>query len=200
MCDCLKPPNAHAQLVFDCDAWLRWRLPFTNSFSFSMAAVLMSSVSALSAVYFVVSAVCARRHTLGRVGSEAAGAINTANKAAMRRLMRRVLASGCLMLFVTSTLAVSTTIIFHPTGFAVVCMALFPAIMVNSLIRIDSFAPATGAPIGPLRCAALITVSGTRYLMKHVDKRLASSSAPEPNRLVRAAKARRSRRFSHIDL
>ena len=120
-------------------------------------------MAALTAIYFIGSALRAQRyllHDTSNTTDDPLQAENTlqraasgvqANKAAMRRLMRRVLASGCLMLIITVTLAVGSDFIFHPTGFAIIFGAWSPIVMANSLLQIDSFAPVTGAASGPLR-------------------------------------------------
>ena len=90
-----------------------------------------------------------------------------ANKAAMRRLVRRVLASGCLMLVITMSLAFGTIFVFHPTGYVLFTTILYPIIMANSLLLIDSFVPATGASVGPLRDTAR-AFSGTLRALRNI--------------------------------
>ena len=83
-----------------------------------MAATVVSAVSALTAIYFIGSAIRTQRYLLNDGSQDAAN--DVANRAAMRRLMRRVRASGCLMLAVTLAFAIGVNFITHPTGFAVV--------------------------------------------------------------------------------
>lgn len=118
------------------------------------------------------------------------------NKAALRRLMRRVFTSGCLMMVITAVLAIGTSFIFHPTGFAVFSVVSYLIIMANSVLQIDSFVPATGAPVGPVQEAWRAFSRGAHRLMDRGEKWLASSSSANPNRIVRAAQ---SRRLSHVD-
>ena len=68
--------------------------------------------------------------------------------------MRRVLASGCLMLLLSNVLAVGAEFVFHPTGYVIVFPSAYLLVMVNSLLQIDSFA-ATEAPPGPIQQSAL---------------------------------------------
>ena len=82
-----------------------------------------------------------------------------ANKAAMRRLQRRVLTSGCLMLLITVSLAIGLDFIFDPRWFVVVYAVFHPIVMANSLLQIDSFAPVTGAASGPFKEAFLVIQS-----------------------------------------
>ena len=137
------------QIFLDCNAWMQWRIPYFNSASYGMAATLSSAISALTALYFIGSAVRAQRY-LTNGNDQNSGVANVANKAAMRRLMRRVLASGCLMLLLTIILAIATSFILNPVGFTVFFGASYPVIMANSLLQIASFAPPAGAPSGPI--------------------------------------------------
>ena len=92
-------------------------MPHFNSVSYKVAATLTSAISALTAVYFIGSAVRAQRY-LSTDNAQKGGtsAANVANTAAMQRLMRRVLTSGCLMLVMTVVLAIGTTFMFNPVG------------------------------------------------------------------------------------
>ena len=119
-----------------------------------------------------------------------------ANKAALRRLMRRVFVNGLLKLVITVALAIGVGLMLNPTGFAVVFAVSSPIIMVNSLLQTHSFVPATGAPVGPLQEAWRAFSRGVHRLMDQGGKWLASSSSANPNQLVRAAQ---SRRLSHVD-
>ena len=80
---------------------------------------MTSLITALTAIYFIRSAVRAQRYLSNDDKNESDGGTSVANKAAMRRLMRRVFTSGCLMLVITVVLAIGTSFVFHPTGFAV---------------------------------------------------------------------------------
>ena len=158
------------QLLLDCNSWLQWRIPHFNSFSYKVAATLTSAISALTAVYFIGSAVRAQRY-LSTDNAQKGGtsAANVANTAAMRRLMRRVLTSGCLMLVITVVLAIGTTFMFSPVGFVVLMIILYPLIMVNSSLQIDSFAPASGAPSGPLRDTAQALRTAAKHLWERAQ-------------------------------
>jgi len=133
---------------------MKWRIPYSNSWSYRTGATATSVISALTAVYFIGSAIRAQRY-LSNGNEQSSSAANAANREAMRRLMRRVMASGCLMLLITVVLAIGVKFIFHPLGFAVMIGATYPIAMANSLLQISSFAPPTGAPVGPLRETAL---------------------------------------------
>ena len=192
------------QLILDCNAWLRWRIPYFNSFSYGLAAVLTSAITFLSAAYFILSAVRARRNLSTDQSTGGVGVINeddahVVSKATMRRLVRRVLPSGCLMLAITVVLAVGTELIFHPIGFTVVSCVLFPMVMANSLLQIGSFAPSRNAPVGPLQEVKLAVMRWARRLANRAEQWLASSSSANPNQLVRIAQHRRSKRASFVD-
>ena len=187
-------PRPRAQLFLDCDAWLHWSIPYFNSFSYSNAATLASLTTALTATYFIRSALRAQHYLSNDDANGGDGGTNVTNKAAMRRLMRRVLASGCVMLVITVAFAIGTTVIFHPPGFAALFSGLYFLVMVNSLLLIDSFVPATGVPIGPLREASLVVTRGAHRLMDRCEQWLASSSSSAA--IVHVAQ---SRRLSHID-
>ena len=204
-------PTANAQLLFDCDTWTRAHIPHLNSFSYGLHLVLVLYI--LAAVYFIRSAVRAQRNLstsilIDRTSNVPTVRTNTmrraassvlANKVAMRRLVRRVFSSGCLMLAITVVLAVGTYFIFHPVGFTTASGLLYPIIMANSLLQIESFAPARGAPTGPLQEAMLSVASGIRRLGLQCERWLASSSAVQPSALVKVARARQDKRFSVLD-
>ena len=71
-----------------------------------IAALLGSGGQAITAIYFVGSALRARRYLSGSGDSEGGTSGSVANRAAMQRLMGRVLTSGCLMLVITIAYAV----------------------------------------------------------------------------------------------
>ena len=186
-----------AQLFLDCNAWLQWRIPYFNSQQYGLVVAFTGFTNALTAMYFIGSALRAWRYLSNdSIGEEGDGATNTANKSAMRQLMRRVLTSGCLMLVVTVGLTISTNFIFHPLGFAGLSSVFYPIVMVNSLLQIESFAPASEAPTGPLRKSWLAVTLWVHRLMDRGERWLASSSSAKPNRLVRVSQ---KRRISHID-
>ena len=192
------------QLLLDYGAWMQWRIPYFNSFSYDIATLLTSGITALTAVYFIGSAIGAQRYlntepdlNLRRRASN--NSEMEQNRTAIRRLMRRVQASGCLMLVIVVVLAVGTRFIFFPAGFTIGCVVLYLTMMANSLLRIDSFVPAKGAPIGPLRGTIRALVDWVLSLAQRYEKRLASSTSANPNQIVRAAKARQARRLSQID-
>ena len=138
--------------LLDCSAWVIWKLPAFNSYRYRYAAISTSLISAGTAVYFIISAMRAQRY-LSNDGDDDEAA-QVANTEAVRRLMRRVRASGCLLLVTTVAMGGSTLIAFNPAGFVIACLLTWPFIMANSLLLIDSFAPAKGAPQGPLRDAS----------------------------------------------
>ena len=150
------------QLILDCNAWVQWRIPYFNSASYDIAATLTSVVSAITAIYFIGSAIRAQHYlsndTSNMTDAQEGSTMRTrsisrtvANKAAMRRLLRRVFASGCLMLIITLVFAVGIDFLFHPTCFTIIFGVMYPIVMANSILQIDSFAPVTGAASGPLR-------------------------------------------------
>ena len=207
--------GARAQLFLDCNTVRIWRIPYFNSFSYGAAAALTSLISALTATYFIISANRARRYLSNDGDHQVANrgtvvpknAFNRqvtsfalANKAAMRQLMRRVFASGCLMLVITVVLATGTPFIFHPIGFTIVFGMGNTIVMANSLLQIEAFAPATGAPIGPLQEGWLAATHGVRRLRDRGDKWLASSFSEnnnpnDPNN----PNVAHHRRLSHIE-
>jgi len=106
------------------------------------------------------------------------------------------------MLVMTMVLAIGLNFIMHPAGFAVLELTFNPIAMANSLLQIDSFVPASGAPVGPLRELWLAMSRGVYRLMDRGEQWLASSSAAKPNLLVKAAQARqvsRGRNLSVLD-
>ena len=66
------------------------------------------------------------------------------------------------MLVITVVLAVGVRYIANPVGFVVLFFTLYPIIMANSFLQIDSFAPATGAAPGPLR-GTFLAIQATLY-------------------------------------
>ena len=165
---------------------------------------MTSAVTALSAAYFVRSAIRAWRNLSADQSVGGSGAINedrvrVASKAMMRRLVRRVLMSGCLTLAITMALAIGANFLFHPIGFTVVFGSFAPIAMANSLLQISSFAPASGAPIGPLHEIKLVVMSSLRHLANRAEQRLASSPSAKPNKIVRIAQHRRLKRASFVD-
>ena len=179
-------------------------MPYFNSFSYGLATLMTSAVTALSAAYFIRSAIRARRNLSADQSVGGSGAINedrvrVASKAMMRRLVRRVLMSGCLTLAITMALAIGANFLFHPIGFTVVFGSFAPIAMANSLLQISSFAPASGAPIGPLHEIKLVVMSSLRHLANRAEQRLASSPSAKPNKIVRIAQHRRSKRASFVD-
>jgi len=186
-------PHPAAQLLLDGDAWRIWRIPYFNSFSYDLAGILMSLTSALTAIYFIGSALRARRYLSKHSADLSARDLSgDADQKALRRLMRRVLASGCLMLVTTIVLAIGLPVLLHPIGFTVLCGIMFPIMMANSLLQIDSFAPAIGVPIGPLREICHAMSHGVDRLMNRGMEWIASSSSANP--VVRAVQKRRSTR------
>ena len=98
---------------------------------------------ALTAVYLIGSAIRAQRKL---------PPITSTNKEdAMQQQLRCVLLSGCLTITITVPLGAGTNFMFHPTGFAITCGVSSLIVMVSSLLQIEVFKPATGAPTGPLQ-------------------------------------------------
>ena len=169
-------PTAHTQLFLDANSWLQWHIPYFNSATYGFAAILTSAVSAITAIYFIGSAIRAQRYLSNdtttttdgppqersRIKRQCSRAV--ANKAAMRRLIRRIRASGCLMLVITMVLAIGRGFIFHPTGFTVLSGATYGIMMVNSLLQIDSFAPVAGAASGPIRETFLVIHAASKSI------------------------------------
>ena len=176
--------------LLDYDAYWQWRLPMFNSFDYLWVATLTSIVTAATASYFVISALYTQRYLSNDV--QASG---LANKAAIQRLMRRVKASGSLLLIITIGFAVGAKIIFHPTAYYLLIMALYSVIMMNSALQIDSFAPSTGAPSGPFHEASTTIRQASSLLMlaykgpakkKAGLKRLAFVVGQGPQPLIRS--------------
>jgi hypothetical protein len=178
---------------------MQWRIPYFNSQSYSMAAALTSTISAVTAMYFIGSAVRAQRYLSNDSDHNSGGAANVANKAAMRRLMRRVLTSGCLMLLITLVSAIATQFIFHPTGFTVVVVATYSVIMTNSMLQIESFASATLAPSGPLRETLLALQSASRGVAMRCHGKAEDGPTPGVDRLrTLIGERRRSSVFMNV--
>ena len=119
--------------------------------------------------------------------------------AVQRRLVRRILASGCLMLFITATLAIATVFMFHPIGFAVLVAIAYSALIANSVLQADSFAPVTRAPVGPLQEVLRTVKRFAIHFGEQAENWLASTHAATPSCLVQAARARQTRRVSHLN-
>ena len=151
---------AGPQLLLDQEAWLQWRIPMLNSEEYGIATLFGSGGQAITAIYFVGSALRARRYLSG---SGTSGSV--ANKAAMQRLMGRVLTSGCLMLIMTIVYGGGLAVIFHPVGFKAVFMIISPISIANSLLQLASFAPPAGAPPGPVEEARLVVKRAVRSVV-----------------------------------
>ena len=148
----LLSASSTPQLFLDQEAWLQWRMIGCNSFDKRLALYLAGGVQAITAIYFVGSALHARRYLSGSEESEYStkSAANVANRAAMQRLMGRVLTSGCLMLGMTIISGAGWNVVVHPLGFTAVFIIVSPIAMVNSILQLASFAPPAGAPAGPM--------------------------------------------------
>ena len=130
------------QLLLEQEAWLQWRIPLFNSYDGLVAAALGGGLQAITAIYFVGSALRARRYLSVNSG--------IANKAAMQRLVERVLSSGCLMLIITMAYGIGGPYLFHPISFTALFTIVSPVSMANSMLQLASFAPPAGAPPGPV--------------------------------------------------
>ena len=149
------------ELFLDCNSWVQWRIPHFNAYSYDSANALTGALTTLTAVYFISFALRVRRYLSNDDNSQQG---NVANKTVMQRLMRRVLASGFLMLLISNVLAACTVFVFHPTGFPLVYGSPYLLAMVNSLLQIDSFA-ATEAPSGPLRETLLVLQNALKQML-----------------------------------
>ena len=157
------------QLLLDQEAWLRFRIPMFNSFNYEIAALLGSGGQAITAIYFVSSALRARRYLSGSGDTESTTSGSVANKAAMQRLMHRVLTSGCLMLIITIAYGAGVNLIFHPVGYAALFVVVLPITMANSILQLASFAPPAGAPPGPVEEARLALKRAARSAVGYCD-------------------------------
>ena len=155
-----------------------------NSYHYGIAALLGSGGQAITAIYFVGSALRARRYLSGSDDSERStrGSVARSNRAAMRRLMRRVLASGCLMLVNTFIYAVAVNLIVHPVGFTALMAFVSPLYMANSLLQLASFVPPAGAPPGPVEEARLALKRAARSVVDSFNgrRKTFTSVSPEP--------------------
>ena len=161
------PLSADPQLLLEQEAWLQWRIPMFNSYSYGIAALLGSGGQAITAIYFVGSALRARRYLSSRGDSEGGTTGSVANRAAMQRLMGRVLMSGCLMLVITIAYAVCIEFFFHPIGQTALFMIALPTTMTNSILQLASFAPPAGAPSGPIDEARLTLQRAARSAVRY---------------------------------
>ena len=128
------------QLFLDWDAWLAYRISWLNSYKYAFASYFTSVAVFVISILFIVSARRAK-HAVQKWTNPVQG----------RRMMRRVLASGGLLIALTIGAAICTTFIFHPIGFVMWSATFLPMTQWNSRLQIDSFAPDGGAPTGPLR-------------------------------------------------
>ena len=159
---------ADPQLLLDQEAWLQWRIPMVNSSDERIAVLLGSGVQTITAIYFVGSALRARRY-LSSDDSEGGASGSVANKAAMQRLMSRVLTSGCLMIINTVVYGAVISVVFHPVGFTALMTIASPITMANSLLQLASFAPPAGAPPGPIEEARLALKRAVRSAVSYCD-------------------------------
>ena len=104
----------------------------------------------------------------------------------------RVRTVGALLLFLTLLSAVWKHFLFHPIGYVVSALFVFPALQWNSLIRINSFSPERGAPKGVL-LRTLLSVKKIRDGGKDDDDQLG-------RKLLRSLAAERPRVSSQASL
>ena len=161
--------SADRQLLLEQEALLQWRIPMFNSSNSGLAALLGSGGQAITAIYFVGSALRARRYLSGCGENESGTIGSVANRAAMQRLMNRVLKSGCLMLIVTIAYGGGINVIYHPIGYTALLTIVHPIIMANSILQLASFAPPAGAPSGPIEEARLSLKRAARYAVGYCD-------------------------------
>ena len=133
-------------LFLEFDVWFKLRLPYYNAFKFYAASITTYVLIFVVALLFIISAVRAQNQVSV-----------WANPEAGRRLMRRVQTSGALMVGVTIAGVLTAYIYFHPVGFVLWGIFTFPMLIWNSLLQINSFEPAGGAPRGPT-CTVLLEI------------------------------------------
>jgi hypothetical protein len=157
------------QLFLDLEAWLQLRIPGFNNYESDIAVLVGSGGQAITAIYFVGSALRARRYLSGNADSESGTSGSVANKAAMHRLMSRVLASGCLMLINTIVYGAGEYLAFNPVGYTVVFTIISLISIANSILQLASFAPPAGAPAGPIEEARLALERAVRSAVGRCD-------------------------------
>ena len=86
--------------------------------------------------------------------------------------MKRVRASGVLMIFTTVSSGLGPRFFFHPIGFCCVMVLTTLQLVANSWLQIGSFAPAGGSTDGPLLALARFALLGTRRLKSHKKSNL----------------------------
>ena len=163
------PLSADPQLLLEQEAWLQWRIPMFNSYDYPIAVFLGSGGQAATAIYFVGSALRARRYLSASGDSKIGKSGSAANRAAMQRLMNRVLTSGCLMIIVTIATGVCLNFLNHPVGYTALHLIAFPMIMTNSILQLASFAPPAGAPPGPIEEARLALKRAARSAVRYCN-------------------------------
>ena len=140
-----------------------------NSHDARIAAILGSGLQTITAAYFVGSALRAR-HYLSDSGDPAnitSGSVS--NKAAMQRLLGRVLTSGCLMLIMTVMYGGGNHLILHPVGYTALMTISSVINSANSILQLASFAPPAGAPTGPIEEARLALKRAARSAVGYCD-------------------------------
>ena len=128
---------------------MSWHIPGANSVHYQKAFETFGALQAITAVYFLYSA------NRARVFIAEAGNLSNAKKAALRKLLGRVTASGIMMIIITFYMLIAMRIAFHPLGYALSTIPLSACILSNSLLQINSFSPPESerAGLGPLRAA-----------------------------------------------
>ena len=128
------------QLLAEQDLWLRFRIPYLNSFSYIYCAFLAAVLGLVTAIFFLISSMGAKREMA-----------KWTNRAFGLRTMRQIRFNGGLMITITVFFAIGPFVIHHPTGFALWCLVVFPMLQYNSLLQVGTLRPPGKAPIGPLR-------------------------------------------------
>ena len=128
------------QLFLDYDAWLVWRIPYFNSKEYVIAVYLATVAVLVVAVLFIISAARAKN-----------AITKWTNPAEGSRMTKRIRTSGALMIGITVMMVAGGEMMFHPLGFVVWCVVIFPMLQLNSRLQIDSFRPVGGPPKGLLQ-------------------------------------------------
>ena len=147
-----------------------------NSIDYGVAVLWGIGGQVITAIYFVVSALRARRYLSASGDSESGTSGSVANKAAMQRLMGRVLTSGCLMLINTITFGGGLLVFFNPVGYSAMLAIVSPISMANSTLQLTSFAPPAGAPAGPIEEARLALKRAARSAVRYCDGSMRAQS------------------------
>lgn len=194
------------QLFLECDTWLKWRIPHINSYQSFAISALSALTLCVAALGFLVTAVCANKF-LARIDEQIQRQNGTdGGRPALRRLMKRVGASGAMLLAITFCALLSTQALYNPLGYLVLVTITQLLFICNSLLGIASFAPPGKVQTGPFTEALVQVRRTSRVSLLRRESRVATKEYHNTDLFLRGlrasssvAKTRKERRRSISD-